>query len=141
MRYKKSRIFGVDCHGPTSKIVSLVLTDYVSRQQKSIFNNKKTPEPRSWPVRPRSEPAIGRLPLDDASTPELPRVVSTPAPQCLTMTDDDDRVGGGAVATHPLIIAHPPAPSLVVMVEPSLTETMRTVVVVELSPCSSIPCN
>jgi hypothetical protein len=49
--------------------------------------------------------------------------------------DDDDRDVGGAVA------ARPPAPSLLVVVEPSLTGTMTTVVVVESSPCSSIPCN
>jgi hypothetical protein len=47
----KNRIFSVDC--------------YISRHQKLIFNNKKTHKPRFRPTRPRSDPAIIGLPLDD----------------------------------------------------------------------------
>jgi hypothetical protein len=51
-------MFCAVCHGPTPNIISLVSANYVSRYEKSIFNNKKTPEPGLRSVRPRSGPTI-----------------------------------------------------------------------------------
>jgi hypothetical protein len=67
MRYKKLSIFGAGWYGLTPKIETLVSAAYVSRHEKLIFKNKKNLEPRSQPVRPRSEPDVIKLPLVDAA--------------------------------------------------------------------------
>jgi hypothetical protein len=65
-KIQKSSIFGAGRYRPTPKIEILVLGAYVNRHEKSVFKNKKTPEPRSRPMRSRSELSIVRLPLVDA---------------------------------------------------------------------------
>jgi hypothetical protein len=55
---QKISLFCIKCHGPF-----LVSTAYVSWYQKLIFNRKK-PEPRSRPVRPKSEPTVMTPPTD-----------------------------------------------------------------------------